>query len=163
MKWLVLAPLVLVACTTKNDVEINRSYQNAAAAAAQARYGTIAAIANQGQTGAVAAAMLMQTAGADIQPPSNGNSALEWAKVLVPAISSGVAVAANAGVAIRQSDNGKDVAIVRSDNETEVAVNTNATMATIAEVTIVRPEVVTSTNTSVTNVLCVTDATYECE
>jgi hypothetical protein len=163
MRLLILAPILLAACTTKNDVEINRSYQSAAAAAAQARYGTIAAIAKQGQAGAVAAAMLMQTTGSDIQPPSNGNSALEWAKVLVPAVTTGVTVAANAGVAIRQSDNGKDVAIIRSNNETAVAVDTNATMATIAEATIVRPEVVTSTNTSVTNVLCVTDATYSCE
>ena len=131
----------LAACTTKNDVAMNRDYQGAALASEQARYAAIASIAKQGEVGAVAAAMMLQQNNTSIKAP-NTNVALDWAKVIVPAVTAGVGIAANAGVAVRQSDNSRDVALTNSNNNKDIAINTNQTMATIAEVTIVKPEVV---------------------
>lgn len=115
---------------------------------------------------AVAAAMMMQNQGktSHAAPRSGGDTALAWANVIVPSTVQAAGIAVNGLVARTQSNNNKDVAIVNSDNTTAVAVDTNSTMATIAEVTIVNPEVVTSTNTANTNtVVCLTDADYSCE
>jgi len=171
MKSLLLIPVVLTlaACSSKNDVVMNYDYQVAVAETEKARMEAIKEIARQGDTGAVAAAMMMQGQGSKSHaaPRSGGDSALAWAQVLVPATVQSAGIAVNGLVARTQSNNNKDVAIVNSDNTTAVAVDTNSTMATIAEVTIVNPEVVnpevvTSTNTTNT-VTCVTDTTYTCE
>jgi len=163
----VLAVLSLTACSTKNDVVMNYDYQVAVAETEKARMEAIKEIAKQGDTGAVAAAMMMQNQGSKSHagPRSSGDSALAWAQVLVPATVQSAGIAVNGLVARTQSNNNKDVAIVNSDNTTAVAVDTNSTMATIAEVTIVNPEVVTSTNTTTnTNtIVCLTDADYSCE
>ena len=176
MKYLILIPaLALAACSTKNDVAMNKDYQLAVAESEKARMYAIREIASQGETGAVAAAMMMQNQGtkSHAAPRSSGDNALAWAQVLVPATVQSAGIAVNGLVARTQSNNNKDVAIVNSNNTTAVAVDTNSTMATIAEVTIVNPEVVnpevvnpevvTSTNTSTNTVTCVTDATYTCE
>ena len=164
MKRLLLIPalaLALSACTSKNDVIMNMDYQQAVIESETARMKAIATIAEQGETGAVAAAMMMQNQGVKTHaaPSSGGGSALAWASILVPATVQSAGIAVNGLVARTQSNNNKDVAIVSSNNSTTVAVDTNATMAGIAAVTIVNPEVVTSTNT----ITCVTDATYTCE
>ena len=164
MKHLILIPaLALAACSTKNDVIMNYDYQKAVAESEKARMDAIKEIAKQGDTGAVAAAMMMQNQGSKSHaaPSNSGDSALAWANVIVPSTVSAAGIAVNGLVARTQSNNNKDVAIVNSDNKTSVAVDTNSTMATIAEVTIVTPEVVTSTNTS--NVICVIDDAYSCE
>lgn len=166
MKYLILIPaLALAACSTKNDVVMNSDYQVAVAETEKARMEAIKEIAKQGDTGAVAAAMMMQNQGKTnhAAPRSGGDTALAWANVLVPATVQSAGIAVNGLVARTQSNNNKDVAIVNSDNTTAVAVDTNSTMATIAEVTIVNPEVVTSTNTSTNTITCVTDTTYTCE
>lgn len=164
MKKLLLIPslaLALSACTSKNDVIMNMDYQQAVIESETARMKAIATIAQQGETGAVAAAMMMQNQGVKphAAPSSGGGSALAWASILVPATVQSAGIAVNGLVARTQSNNNKDVAIVSSNNSTTVAVDTNGTMAGIAEVTIVNPEVVTSTNT----ITCVTDASYTCE
>ena len=166
MRYLILIPaLALAACSTKNDVVMNYDYQLAVAETEKARMNAIKEIAKQGDTGAVAAAMMMQNQGKTnhAAPRSGGDSALAWASVIVPSTVQAAGIAVNGLVARTQSNNNKDVAIVNSDNTTAVAVDTNSTMATIAEVTIVNPEVVTSTNTSTNTVTCVTDTTYTCE
>jgi len=168
MKWLVLIPaLALSACSTKNDVVMNYDYQLAVAETEKARMEAIKEIARQGDTGAVAAAMMMQNQGktSHSAPNSGGNTALAWASIIVPSTVQAAGIAVNGLVARTQSNNNKDVAIVNSDNTTAVAVDTNSTMATIAEVTIVNPEVVTSTNTTTnTNtVVCLTDSDHSCE
>ncbi|MDC1282144.1 hypothetical protein N8Z18_00045 [bacterium] len=163
----VLAVLSLTACSTKNDVVMNYDYQVAVAETEKARMEAIKEIARQGDTGAVAAAMMMQNQGSKSHaaPRSGGDSALAWAQVLVPATVQSAGIAVNGLVARTQSNNNKDVSIVSSNNSTTVAVDTNATMAGIAEVTIVNPEVVTSTDTitNTNSVTCVTDATYSCD
>ena len=165
MKYLILIPaLALAACSTKNDVAMNYDYQLAVAETEKARMEAIQEIARQGDTGAVAAAMMMQNQGSrsHAAPRSNGDTALAWAGVIVPSVTQGVGIAVNGAVAAYQNKNNTDVAINSSNNNAAVAVDTNSTMATIAEVTIVNPEVVTSTNTTNT-ITCVTDTTYTCE
>ena len=165
MKYLILIPaLALAACSSKNDVVMNYDYQVAVAETEKARMEAIKEIARQGDTGAVAAAMMMQGQGSKSHaaPRSNGDTALAWAGVIVPSVTHGVGIAVNGAVAAYQNKNNTDVAINSSNNNAAVAVDTNSTMATIAEVTIVNPEVVTSTNTTNT-ITCVTDTTYTCE
>lgn len=159
--------LTISACTSKNDVIMNMDYQQAVIESETARMKAIATIAEQGETGAVAAAMMMQNQGKTnhAAPRSGGDTALAWASVIVPSTVQAAGIAVNGLVARTQSGNNKDVAIVSSNNSTTVAVDTNATMATIAEVTIVDPTVVTSTDTitDTNSVTCVTDVTYSCD
>jgi len=166
MKSLLLIPVVLTlaACSSKNDVVMNYDYQVAVAETEKARMEAIKEIARQGDTGAVAAAMMMQGQGSKSHaaPRSNGDTALAWAGVIVPSVTQGVGIAVNGAVAAYQNKNNTDVAINSSNNNAAVAIDTNGTMAGIAEATIVNPEVVTSTNTTNT-VTCVTDTTYTCE
>jgi uncharacterized protein YcfL len=155
MKHLLLIPaLALAACSTKNDVVMNYDYQLAVAETEKARMEAIKEIARQGDTGAVAAAMMMQNQGKTnhAAPRSGGDTALAWASVIVPSTVQAAGIAVNGLVARTQSDNNKDVAIVNSNNNSDVAIHTNDTMADIAQVTVVDPAVVeTSTTTSTTN------------
>ena len=116
-------------------------------------------IAKQGDTGAVAAAMMLQgqPSSKPAAPRSGGDKALAWAGVLVPSVTQGFGIAVNGAVSAYQSKNGTDVAVNNSNNNAAVSMDTNDTMATIAETTIVAPEVVTGTTT------CVTDESYSCE
>lgn len=155
MKHLLLIPaLALAACSTKNDVVMNYDYQLAVAETEKARMEAIKEIARQGDTGAVAAAMMMQNQGktSHAAPSSGGDTALAWASVIVPSTVQAAGIAVNGLVSRTQSDNNKDVAIVNSNNNSAVAIHTNDTMADIAQVTVVDPAVVeTSTTTSTTN------------
>ena len=88
MKYLILVPaLALAACSTKNDVAMNHDYQKAVSETETARMYAIGRIAEQGEVGAVAAAMMLQNEGSrpHAAPRSGGDSALAWAQVLVPA------------------------------------------------------------------------------
>jgi hypothetical protein len=164
---LILTTIALAACSSKNDVKMNEHYQAAIIAKEEARMKAIANIAAQGETGAVAAAMMLQSQGnsAHAAPNSGKDSALAWASILVPSVVQAAGIAVNGEVAKIQSNNNTTVATTNSNNNKEVAIDTNSTMASIAEVTIVNPEVVnsTTTNTTTTNTLCVTDATYSCD
>jgi uncharacterized protein YcfL len=153
MKHLLLIfALALTACSTKHDVVMNYDYQLAVAETEKARMEAIQEIARQGDTGAVAAAMMMQNQGKTnhTAPRSGGDTALAWASVIVPSTVQAAGIAVSGLVTRTQSYNNKDVAIVNSNNNTAVAVDTNATMEAIAGVTIVKPEVVTSTTTNTT-------------
>ena len=162
---LVLAVLSLpLACSSKNDVAMNEHYQAAIIAKEEARMDAIKEIAAQGEAGAVAAAMMMQNTNTNhAAPNSNKGNALAWANVLVPSIVQATGIAVNADVARTQSNNNMTIATNDSNNSKDVAIDTNSTMATIAEATIVNPEVVTSTNTTTANTVCVTDAAYSCD
>lgn len=162
IKLLLLLPLLVVsACSTKNDVAMNSDYQWAKSHAEQKRLEAITEIAKQGDSGAVAAALLMQQQGAysAALPSSGSDKALAWAQVLVPSATNAFGIAVNGTVSAIQSNNSKDVAINNSNNGKDVSINTNETMSTIASATIVKPEIVTQPSPSVT---CVTDASYEC-
>jgi len=165
MKQLMILPVIaLAACASKNDVAMNEHYQAAVIAKENSRMEAIKEIAKQGEAGAVAAAMMMQnTNTAHAAPNSGKDSALAWAGILVPSIVQATGIAVNADVARTQSNNNTTIATTNSNNNKDIAVDTNSTMAAIAEATIVNPEVVTSTNTTTANTVCVTDATYSCD
>ena len=160
MKKLIILPVIaLAACSSKNDVAMNEHYQAAVIAKENSRMNAIKEIAKQGEAGAVAAAMMMQSQGntAHAAPNSGRDSALAWAGILVPSIVQATGIAVNADVAKVQSNNNTTIATTNSNNNKDIAIDTNDTMATIAETTIV-------TNTTATNsVVCVTDATYSCD
>lgn len=172
-KVLMALPLVLAvtACTTKNDVDMNTDYQWSKSEAEEARMKAIAEIAKQGEGGVVAAALLMQQNGTyNAQPPrSTGDRIVDVAKAALPAVGNtlvGVgqiaatvyAADAQKDVALTQSNNNTAVAINQSDNDATVTMQTNDTLAGVAEATIV-----TNTNTSTQDVVCISDATYTCE
>ena len=168
MKKLIILPVIaLAACSSKNDVAMNEHYQAAVIAKENSRMEAIKEIAKQGEAGAVAAAMMRQSQGnsAHAAPNSGKDSALAWAGILVPSIVQAAGIAVNADVARVQSNNNTTIATTNSNNNKDIAIDTNSTMATIAEATIVNPEIVTSTNTTTTtaNTVCVTDATYSCD
>ena len=167
MKKLMILPVIaLAACSSKNDVAMNEHYQAAVIAKEKSRMEAIQEIAKQGEAGAVAAAMMMQNTNTVHAAPNSGkDSALAWAGILVPSLVQATGIAVNADVAKTQSNNNTTIATTNSNNSKDIAVDTNSTMATIAEVTVVNPEIVTSTNTTTTtaNTVCVTDATYSCD
>lgn len=178
-KFLMLVPAVMLvtACSTPNDVAMNAEYQRSVAMSEAARMEAIAEIARQGEGGVVAAALLMQQNGGNSNhraPVGTGDRVASVASAVVPALGNtlvGVgqiaatvyAAEAQKDVALTQSNNNANVAINQSNNDATVTMHTNDTMADIATVTIVNPEVVTSTNTtSTTDVVCITDDTYTC-
>ena len=154
MRYLLIIPtLFLAACSTKNDVKINEHHQAAVIANEKARMEAIREIARQGEAGAVAAAMMMQqndysSQSSNRPPRTNGDRALDLAKTVLGDTLIGVGqIAATVYAAEIQ----KDIAINNSNNNAEVTMHTNDTMAGIAEVTIVDPSVVeTSTTTTTT-------------
>ena len=156
-----MSTLLLASCSTKNDVAMNEHYQRAVIERERARLNAIAEIASQGETGAVAAAMMMQnTNQANHSAPNTGSgTALQWAGVLVPSITQGLSVAVNGAVSVLQSEDSKEISMNSSNNNKDVAISTNSTMNSIAEATIV-----TNTSTSSSNTLvCVTDENYSCD
>jgi hypothetical protein len=156
---LVITVLALpLACSSANDVAMNEHYQRAVIERERARLDAISEIAKQGEAGAVAAAMMMSnTTQSHAAPNSGKDSALAWAGILVPSLVQAAGIAVNGEVAKIQSNNNTTIATNNSNNNKDVAIDTNSTMAAIAEATIV-------TNTSTTNsVVCVTDATYSCD
>jgi len=164
MKYLLVIPVaaLLAACSTKNDVAMNTDYQWSVSHAQQKRMDTIAEIAKQGEGGVVAAALLMQQERGQYNPQApkgSGDKFLETVTALAPAISNTLIGVGQIGatvyaaevqkdIAINNSNNNKDVAINSSNNDTTIATHTNDTMAGIAEVTIVNPEVVETTTTT---------------
>jgi hypothetical protein len=163
VKNLLIIPLVfaVAACSTANDVAINSAYQRSAAQTEAARMQAIAEIARQGESGVVAAALLMQQENGSTRraPVSTGDRAAGLIAALAPVIvgvgqigATVYAADANRDVSLAQSNNSRDVAINQSGNDATVMMHTNDTMSDIAAATIVNA-----------NVICVTDVTYTCE
>ena len=155
MRYLLIVPaLFLAACSTKNDVAMNTDYQWSVSHAQQKRMDTIAEIAKQGEGGVVAAALLMQQeqGGYNPQAPKgSGDKFLETITALAPAIGNTLIGVGQIGATVYAAEVQKDIAINNSNNNAEVTMHTNDTMAGIAEVTIVDPSVVeTSTTTTTT-------------
>jgi len=166
MKYLLVIPVavLLAACSSKNDVAMNTDYQWSKSHAEQKRLEAISEIAKQGESGVVAAALLMQQNGQyNAAPPrTGGDRAVDLAKTIMPALGNTLIGVGQIGATVYAAEVQKDIAINNSNNDTTVATHTNDTMAGIAEVTIVNPEVV---NPEVVNntTICVSDATYTCE
>lgn len=169
MRYIILCVLAFVfitSCSSKNDVKINEAYHKYNSQAEWKRMDTIAAIAEQGDHGVLAAAMLMQggnVSGAiTAQPTSSGDKVLKTVAALSPTVIGLGQIAATVdGNRIR-----KDMAIVQSDNSTKVAIDTNDTMSEIATVTIVKPEIeIVKPEFEIVEpkVYCVFDGTSACQ
>jgi len=155
MKYLLIVPaLFLAACSTKNDVAMNTDYQWSLQHAQQKRMDTIAEIAKQGEGGVIAAALLMQQERGQYNPQApkgSGDKFLETVAAIAPAIGNTLIGVGQIGATVYAAEVQKDIAINNSNNNAEVTMHTNDTMAGIAEVTIVDPSVVeTSTTTTTT-------------
>jgi hypothetical protein len=137
----IIAALALTGCATGQQYQAYAEAHKAQAAAQTARYQALADIARMGDTTAkVAAVISLQGAGQQqsqiATPRSAGDQALQWASVLVPAVSQAYMIGQNVKLGMRQSD-----------NATALGVSTNGAFVGIAG-KIQAPNVTTVTNTS---------------
>jgi len=161
MKYIILCVVtfVLAACSSKNDVAMNEAYHKYNSQAEWKRMETIAAIAEQGDNGVLAAAMLMQggnVSGAiTAQPTSSGDKVLKTVAALYPTVIGLGQIAAT----VDGNRTNKEIAVVQSDNSAKVAIDTNDTMSELATVSIVKPEF----QVVEPKVYCVFDGTSACQ
>jgi hypothetical protein len=123
-----ISVLALTGCASNNYQQYAQTQENIAVARAEAeiaRYKALEAIANSGDTTARVAAVIALQQGAPQgnnsprieQPVSTGDTALRWASVVVPSLTQ-----------IYGIGKSTDLAIVNSNNNKDVAINTNQTM-----------------------------------
>ena len=140
-----IAALALTGCGTTSNYQLYaQTQENIAVARAQAdieRYKTLQAIANSGDTTARVAAVIALQQGAQQstspkieQPASTGDTALRWASILVPSLTQFYSIGKST-----------DLAIVNSNNNKDIAINTNETMLGFGKL-IVDPIVGTETD-----------------
>jgi hypothetical protein len=119
--------LILTGCASNNYQQYAQTQQQIAVARAEseiARYKALEAIANSGDTTARVAAVIALQQGSPQnnstkieQPTSAGDTALRWASVLVPSLTQFYSIGKST-----------DLAIVNSNNNKEIAINSNETM-----------------------------------
>jgi hypothetical protein len=119
--------ITLTGCASNNYQQYAQTQENIALARAEAeiaRYKALEAIANSGDTTARVAAVIALQQGAPEnnspklqQPTSTGDTALRWASVIVPSLTQ-----------IYGIGKSTDLAIVNSNNNKDIAINTNQTM-----------------------------------
>jgi hypothetical protein len=119
--------LALTGCASNNYQQYVQAQENIATARAEAdiaRYKALEAIANSGDTTARVAAVIALQQGSPQnnspklqEPISTGDTALRWASVIVPSLTQ-----------IYGIGKSTDLAIVNSNNNKDVAINTNETM-----------------------------------
>jgi hypothetical protein len=119
--------LALTGCASDNYQQYARTQENIAMVRAEAeiaRYKALEAIANSGDTTARVAAVIALQQGAIQnnnprieQPVSKGDTALKWASLLVPSLTQFYSIGKST-----------DLAIVNSNNNKEIAINSNETM-----------------------------------
>jgi len=126
--------MLLTGCATNKDYQLYAETQqkiaHANAMAETARYAALAEIAKTADPGARVAAVMSINFGAQggngtrpnqiAAPKTFGDTALQWTSVLLPSVTSLYGINAN-----------RQVAITQSNNATEVAKSTNATIATM--------------------------------
>lgn len=132
-----LAVALLSGCASDNYkmyADTQKAIANANAMAEAARYQALAEIAKQGDTAAkVAAVMSLNQGGAGAQRPQQvinppehwGDTALRWASLVLPVTTQFYTVNRNSAVAMRQSDNATLLGVAQSNNQANVAINTN--------------------------------------
>lgn len=119
--------------------DAQKAMVNAEAMKEAARYQALTEIAKQGDTAAkVAAVMSIQFNGGGAQrqpqiaPPVDASeTALRWASVLVPGFTQFYTINQNSKVAMTQSNNATALGLRQSDNQANVAMNTNAAFTTM--------------------------------
>ena len=108
---IILTALALTGCATGQQYQAYAEAHKAQAASQTARYEALAKIAEMGDTTAkVAAVISLQGAGQQGQsqiaaPRSASDQALQWAGILVPAVSQAYMIGQNVKLGMRQSDN----------------------------------------------------------
>ncbi len=122
-----LASLTLAGCASNNYGLYAQTQQQIAVAKAEAeiaRYKALEAIANSGDTTARVAAVIALQQGAPAQsnqhvavPTSPGDTALKWTSVLLPSLTQLYSIGKST-----------DLAIINSNNNKEIAINSNETM-----------------------------------
>lgn len=155
------AAVLMAGCaSTSYDtyVQTQKEIAQAQAQADIARYEALSRIAEQGDSAAkVAAVMSLNMMGGAqgkptqiAAPVSAGDQALRWAGVLVPGVTQAYGIYANAKLSTIQSNNSAAVAMNQANNQTAVAIDTNATMGGIATlITEYEPTVVTNETVTV--------------
>jgi hypothetical protein len=136
--------ILLTGCASTNYQLYAETQQQIAVVRADAeiaRYKALEAIANSGDTTARVAAVIALQQGAIQnnspkieQPTSTGDTALRWASVLVPSLTQ-----------IYGIGKSTDLAITNSNNNKEIAINSNETMLGFGKL-IVEPVIGTSTD-----------------
>jgi hypothetical protein len=145
LKYTTLAAAISLTACASNDYELYAKTQQQIALAKSeadiARYKALETIANNGDTTSRVAAVIALQQGAPqnnsplIQQPTNkGDTALRWASVLVPSLTQLYSIGKST-----------DLAIVNSNNNKEIAINSNETMLGFGKL-IVDPVIGTSTD-----------------
>lgn len=151
-KLILVAALALAGCATGEynqytaaQVQIQKYKSDAETARVQA----LAAIATNGDaTARVAAVMALQFSQQAqptqqiVAPRSPGETALQWASILVPTLGQAYAVNKNAQVAMNSSNNQTQVGLAQIQSTADVTRATNGTFVSIAEL-IQNPTVLT--------------------
>lgn len=156
---LLLLALAVAGCAStdyKLYAESQTAMQVAKSNAEAAKYAAMAAIAKEGDvTVKVAAMMAMVGQGGASHaaprldaPVSNGDIALKWATVLLPTTVHAVGIVKNAQVAIRQSDNARDVALSTNQSFVGIAGKIQAPAANVSSTSSTASTVTTDSHNS---------------
>jgi uncharacterized lipoprotein NlpE involved in copper resistance len=150
---IIFTALALTGCANTSQYQAYAEAHKAQAAAQSARYQALADIAKMGDTTAKVAAVISLQAGGQNQaqiatPRSAGDQALQWASVLVPAVSQAYMIGQNVKLGMRQSD-----------NATALGVSTNGAFVGIAD-KIQAPAANITTTTTTTDNSVRTDSTH---
>ena len=143
MRILLIAGLGLLAgCATNYEtyVEAQKSIAEANARAEQAKYEAMAAIGESGTETSKVAAMMAIALGKDTKPQVNvaaprtaGDSLLQWASIVFPAVTQGYIANQNTKAIMNQADNAARVAVSTNETFSAIAGNIQAPAANITE------------------------------
>lgn len=143
MRLLLIAALGLLAgCATNYEtyVEAQKSIAEANARAEQAKYEAMAAIGESGTETSKVAAMMAIALGKDTKPQVNvaaprtaGDSLLQWASIVFPAVTQGYIANQNTKAIMNQANNAASVAISTNETFSAIAGNIQAPAANITE------------------------------
>ena len=143
MRILLIASLgLLVGCVANYEtyVEAQKSIAEANARAEEAKYEAMAAIGESGTETSKVAAMMAIALGKDTKPSvsmapprSAGDSLLQWASIVFPAITQGYVVNQNTKAIMNQANNAASVAISTNETFSAIAGNIQAPAASVTE------------------------------
>ena len=138
---LAIAATLLTGCASTNSeykmyADVQKSQAQSRAMVEAARWNALAEVAKTGDaTAKVAVAMAVATNNGggnnnnnqQVAPPKSwGDTALQWTSLLLPGFTQLYGISQNSRVAITQSNNSTALGMKQSDNQANVAVNTNA-------------------------------------
>ena len=143
MRLLLIAGLGLLAgCATNYEtyVEAQKSIAEANARAEEAKYEAMAAIGESGTETSKVAAMMAIALGKDTKPQVNvaaprtaGDSLLQWASIVFPAVTQGYIANQNTKAIMNQADNAARVAVSTNETFSAIAGNIQAPAASVTE------------------------------